>query len=118
MKIIDLIKMGLRNLSRRKARTALTVLGVVIGTISIVAMVSIGLGMSESFEKQYMQNGEMTIIRIEQYGAIIDDKGEWIGSKDQVLDDNLVNMLRGIEHIKAIAPMIETQVTLKSGKYT
>ncbi|MBR6359932.1 MAG: ABC transporter permease [Lachnospiraceae bacterium] len=118
MKIIDLIKMGLRNLSRRKARTALTVLGVVIGTISIVAMVSIGLGMSESFEKQYMQNGEMTIIRIEQYGAIVDDKGEWIGSKDQVLDDNLVNMLRGIEHIKAIAPMIETQVTLKSGKYT
>ena len=41
MKISDLIKMGLRNLGRRKARTALTVIGVVIGTISIMLMVAI-----------------------------------------------------------------------------
>ena len=47
MKISDLIKMGLRNLSRRKARTALTVLGVIIGTISIVIMVSIGIGIEK-----------------------------------------------------------------------
>ena len=117
MKFIDLVKMGLRNLTRRKARTALTVLGVVIGTISIVAMVSIGLGMSESFEKQYMQNGEMTVIRIEQYGSIYDENGNWSGSSTQVLNDNLVEQLRNIPHIKAIAPMLESQVQLYCGKY-
>lgn len=117
MKFIDLVKMGLRNLTRRKARTALTVLGVVIGTISIVAMVSIGLGMSESFEKQYMQNGQMTVIQIQQYGDTWDENGNWTGSTNQILDDNLVEQLRSIPHIKAIAPMFETYVQLYSGKY-
>ena len=35
MKFVDLLVMSLKNLSRRKLRTALTVLGVVIGTASI-----------------------------------------------------------------------------------
>ena len=34
MKFLDLLAMSLKNLSRRKLRTALTVLGVVIGTAS------------------------------------------------------------------------------------
>lgn len=118
MRISDLIKMGLRNLMRRKARTALTVLGVIIGTISIVTMVSIGIGMNQSFEKQFMENGEMTVIRIEQYGSIYDDDGNWVGSKDQVLNDALVEKLRDIKHIKAIAPILDVNgATLFSGKY-
>ena len=42
----DMIDMALRNLWKRRLRTALTVLGVVIGTASIVVMVSIGIGMN------------------------------------------------------------------------
>lgn len=117
MRIGDLIKMGLRNLSRRKARTALTVLGVIIGTISIVTMVSIGIGMNNSFNQQFMENGEMTVIRIEQYGSIYDEDGNWVGSKDQVLNDDLVEQVRQIEHVKAVAPVINTSAQLYSGKY-
>ncbi len=117
MRIGDLIKMGLRNLTRRKARTALTVLGVIIGTISIVTMVSIGIGMNNSFDQQFMENGQMTIIRIEQYGSIYDEDGNWVGSKDQVLNDDLINQVRQIEHVKAVAPVIETSAQLYSGKY-
>lgn len=117
MTLFDLFKMGLKNLSRRKARTALTVLGVVIGTVSIVAMVSIGIGMSRTFESQYMENGAMTVIQIQKYGSIIDDDGNWLGEKEQVLDDTLVASLRGIDHIKAIAPIIDKQLSMKCGKY-
>lgn len=117
MKISDLIKMGLRNLSRRKARTALTILGVIIGTISIVIMVSIGIGMNNSFDKQFMENGAMTVVRIEQYGSIIDDDGNWLGSKEQVLDDNLVEMVKQVEHVNAVAPVLDTSAMLYSGKY-
>ena len=39
MRKTDFIKMGLKNLARRKLRTSLTVMGVVIGTFSIVVMV-------------------------------------------------------------------------------
>lgn len=118
MKISDLIKMGLRNLFRRKARTALTIVGVIIGTISIVVMVSIGIGMTESFDRQIMQNGSMTIIQIQKYGSIYDDDGNWVGSKEQVIDDTLVEQVKQIAHVKAVSPVVQMYVQLESGKYS
>ena len=50
----DMIDMALRNLWKRRLRTALTVLGVVIGTASIVVMVSIGIGMNKGFASQHL----------------------------------------------------------------
>lgn len=47
MKKIDLISMSVRNLWRRKLRTALTILGVVIGACSIILMLSLGLAMEK-----------------------------------------------------------------------
>ena len=44
MKISDILGMSLTNLWRRKMRTLLTVLGVIIGTASIVVMLSLGIG--------------------------------------------------------------------------
>ena len=43
MRLFDLISMTLRNLLRRKARTLLTMMGVVVGTCASVVMVSLGL---------------------------------------------------------------------------
>ena len=45
MKISDLFVMGIRSLFRRKVRTILTVLGVVIGCLFIIITISIGHGM-------------------------------------------------------------------------
>lgn len=48
MKITDLMSMALKNLTSRKLRTFLTILGVIIGSISIIVMVSFGHGITES----------------------------------------------------------------------
>ncbi|WMJ90061.1 ABC transporter permease [Anaerocolumna sp. MB42-C2] len=117
MRISDLIKMGLRNLSRRKARTALTVTGVVIGTISIVVMISIGIGMNTNFKSQVMEQGSLTTISVERYANIMDDEGNYVSSKEQVMNDSLVEQIKGLEHVKAVAPIISTDATLYSGKY-
>ncbi len=118
MRISDLMKLAFRNLFRRKARTALTVIGVVIGTISIVVMVSIGIGVNQSFDETIMQSGSMTIIRVQKYGSIYDDDGNWIGSKEQVLNDSVVEQIRGVEHVKAVTPVINKYIRLESGKYS
>ena len=52
MTFFDLLKMSLDNLLRRKLRTVLTVLGVIIGTASIVVMLSLGLGLKRTSLKQ------------------------------------------------------------------
>ena len=60
----DLIMMAVRNLWKRKLRTFLTILGVVIGTTSIVVMISIGIGMNESFQKQVEEWGSLQVIDV------------------------------------------------------
>jgi len=117
MKISDLMKMGLRNLGRRKARTALTVVGIVIGTISIVVMISIGIGMNQSFRENLMQYGSFTVINMEKEQADFDENGNYSGEKKQKLDDKLIAKLKQIPNVKTVSPMIELSVKLKSGNY-
>ena len=42
MKISDQVALAAKNLSRRKGRTALTVIGVVVGTCAVIVMISLG----------------------------------------------------------------------------
>ena len=90
MRISDLIKMGLRNLSRRKARTALTIIGMVIGTISIVVMISIGIGMNQTFKSQVMELGSLTTITVNRYADIMDEDGNYVDFREQKMDASLV----------------------------
>ena len=53
----DLLRMSLSNLKRRRLRTFLTVLGVLIGTASIVVMISLGLGLQQSLYREVEQSG-------------------------------------------------------------
>ncbi len=117
MRISDLIKMGLRNLSRRKARTALTITGVIIGTISIVVMISIGIGMKANYQSGVMEQGSLTTITVEKYSNVIDSDGNWIDMKEQKIDDSLVRQIREMDHVKAVTPIISTYIEMKSGKY-
>ena len=64
MSIKDLLKMSLSSLWRRKLRTILTVLGVVIGTASIVVMISLGLGLNKASMEQIEQYGGLTTITV------------------------------------------------------
>lgn len=116
MKISDLIKMGLRNLSRRKARTALTVIGVVIGTISIVVMISIGIGMNTGFKSQVMELGSLTTIQINKYADIKDENGNYVDSKEQVINDELLNLISNIPHVKTSTPVFYVPLNLTVGK--
>ena len=64
MRWSDLLKMSLGSLKRRKLRAFLTILGVVIGTTSIVVMISLGLGLQESMYEQVEQNGGTTTLTV------------------------------------------------------
>ncbi|HHT98000.1 MAG TPA: ABC transporter permease [Clostridiales bacterium] len=117
MKISDLMKMGIKNLSRRKARTLLTVIGVVIGTISIVVMISIGIGMNKNFTSQVMEQGSLTTITVTTYADLPSEDGEYGGWKEQKLTDELVEMIKQMENVRAVTPVLQKYIILYSGKY-
>jgi len=70
----DIITMAAKNLMRRKGRTFLTMLGVLIGTTSIVVMVSLGIGLQQSQQKMYEQWGSLNEIEVNQSYSHGDDE--------------------------------------------
>ena len=64
MKFTDRLLSALQNLRRHKTRTILTSLGVVVGCMSILIMVSIGFGLSESQQSMIEGMGDITKITI------------------------------------------------------
>ena len=117
MKKIDFVKMGFRNLWRRKLRTILTIMGVVIGTFSIVIMVSLGIGMTEGYKEQLAEWGSLTKITVNRYNYVYDEESGMGASSESKLDDELVETLKGFEHVRGVTPILEVNATLKSGKY-
>ena len=105
MNKLDLIKLARQNLWRRKLRTILTVLGVLIGTTSIVVMLSLGIGLDESQRKSMERWGSLTMIQIYQ-GMVFDDEGNPVGEAKR-LNDDAVAEIKGVEGVIAVSPAYE-----------
>lgn len=95
MKKQDLLRMCVQNLLRRKSRTFLTVLGVLIGCCSIVIMVSLGIGMKESQERTLAQMGDLTIITV---NAPQNGRGK------AKLDEALIKRIKKLDGVEAVTP--------------
>ncbi len=115
MRFSDLLTMSVNNLRRRKLRTALTVLGVIIGTASIVVMVSLGIGLNELNRELIESYGSLTAIEVQgdYYWGGGEDKGE-----ESFLKDDTVQMICGMEHVESVYPILQVQVSLRQGKYS
>lgn len=107
MKFLDILGMSIGNLKRRKLRTFLTVLGVLIGTTSVVIMISLGLGLKDSMMKE-----------IEAYGSMNDVEVIYNGdSTDRYITDEKIREFEEIECIESISPELYSQITLTQGKW-
>lgn len=117
----DLIDMALRNLLKRKVRTFLTILGVVIGTASIVVMVSIGIGMNESFANQLESWGSLQVINVYSPNSNSHYDSSESSNKKQnknvKLDAAAVDGFRQMSNVEAVTPVKTTYFMLASGKY-
>ena len=112
MRISDLIASCFRSLLRRKVRTLLTVIGVVIGTCAIVVTISLGEGMNRSQMEMISQWTDLTTIQVYR---------NWSGDNSNAakLDDSAVSSFNGIEHVTASSPIMNLWdvVTISAGKY-
>lgn len=117
MKIIDLLRMSGGSLFKRKFRTILTVLGVVIGTTSIIVMLSLGIGMKNSMLEEMQSYASLTTIQVNQpnrWGSSSDSGSD---TEELFLDDALVEMLEGMEHVVMVSPQLEASAILRIGNY-
>ena len=115
MRFLDMLRMSGSNLWKRKIRTFLTVLGVVIGTASIVVMISIGLGLNKATIEDIESYGSMTTINVwPSYNWDGTPEGEL---ESQWLSSDLVDQIAQMEHVEAVSPVLNAEAIAMCGQY-
>lgn len=94
MKIRDRLEMALRNLVRRKSRTILTILSVVIGASSIILMIAFALGINQQQKDMIDSFGGLSSIQILTEG----------NGGTAKIDQATITKLKNIEGVKAVVP--------------
>lgn len=111
MKKIDILGIAFGNFRRRKLRSVLTVLGVVIGTASIVTMMSLGIALDKSFSESLGNTANLTTVRVNP------GWDETTGQQKGNLDDELVAQLSALANVEGVSPQIQLSGKMFSGKY-
>ena len=113
MKILDLVRLIFGNLNRRKARVALTAIGVVIGTAAVVILVSLAIGLQRNANEQLYGIGDLTQIQVSpMYGGeggpgpvmVSGGKGGGGVNEPTLLTNSVLDELRALPGVEIVIP--------------
>lgn len=114
MRFFDTLSLSIKNLWRRKLRTILTIVGVMIGTSAIIVMISLGLAMNKNFMEQLSQMGNIMQIQVYNYnqGGMTPD-----GKKIEPLTDAKIAEFARMDGVEGATPVLELNLKMMAGKY-
>ena len=107
MDLLAIIRIAMRALARNKMRSALTMLGIIIGVGAVIAMVGVGQGAQDQVQQRIAAMGSNVLF----VGSGTVSRGGmhmgWGATKTLVYDD-MVAILKECPAVKAAAPMTGT----------
>lgn len=120
MRFFDVVELVWASLWRRKGRTILTTMGVVIGTAAIVTMMSLGIGMQNSLTEQFESMGnakDITVMPPIRGGSSIFTTTT---SATDILDKKTIDKIIKLKNVASITPAFSLSATteIKVGQYS
>jgi len=108
MSLINLIRIALKALQRNKLRALLTMLGIIIGVASVIAMVAIGQGSKQSIHDQ-LSNMGTNMITV-QAASNLNGGVKIAGSSFQTLTiKDIVALKANPQYITEVSPSVQTK---------
>jgi putative ABC transport system permease protein len=112
LKFLDLFRLVISNLNRRKGRVALTAIGVVIGTAAVVILVSLAIGLQRNANEQLYGIGDLTQIQVSpSYGGEVyymagggGGGGVSEPQEQKLLTNSALEELRAIPGVESVIP--------------
>ena len=105
-----IMHLTIQNIGRRKARTILTLLGVMIGVVAVVSLLSLGMGVKRELLQGY---GDDTSIR-----QITVQTPENNRNKKMLLTDHTIEKLAKLDKVANVYPRYEVFANIQVGQYT
>ncbi len=109
----EILKVSVRNLLHHKARTILTMLGVIIGIAAVVALISLGNGLNASIEERFEQLGPNRIFIAQRTAGFGTGSGPPTGGV--ALTDKDLNVIKRVSGVESAVPFMQRTLVLKYG---
>ncbi len=103
VKLLNIIKIAFKNIKSNKLRSALTMLGLIIGIASVIVLVGIGSGATTNIQDS-VQNLGTDILTVN------------INSSDVSLEYDKLDEFKNLDNVEEIAPFKNISVTVNRGK--
>ncbi|SEP82653.1 ABC-type antimicrobial peptide transport system, permease component [Lachnospiraceae bacterium NE2001] len=103
-----IIRLSLANLKQRKLRTILTVLGIMIGIMSIVTMLTAGMGAKAALVDEIEMSWDTRMIIVSSLDTT---------RKDMLITDAVVTKLEKLDKVSAVYPVLQANGREKMGNF-
>ena len=114
MNPIASLGLAIRAMLRNKVRTALTMLGIVIGIASVIAMVALGQGASMMIQDQINSVGR-NLVMVLPGAATSGGFSFGAGTTTTLTPDDGAALLKEIPAVRAVAPIVRTRAQIVYG---
>ncbi|HTM51841.1 MAG TPA: ABC transporter permease [Bryobacteraceae bacterium] len=108
------MKIALRALKRNKARSALTMLGIIIGVASVIAMVSLGQGAQKQVKDQISNMGANLLI-VQAGSQRTGGVRGGAGTSTTLTEEDMAAILREVPSVALATPSISASAPLVAG---
>jgi putative ABC transport system permease protein len=109
-----IVKIALRALKRNKARSALTMLGIIIGVASVIAMVSLGQGAQKQVKDQISNMGANLLI-VQAGSQRTGGVRGGAGTSTTLTEEDMAAILREVPSVALATPSISASAPLVAG---
>ncbi|MBO5551195.1 MAG: ABC transporter permease [Lachnospiraceae bacterium] len=119
MRFIDKFIMAWSSLLKRKLRTMLTILGVMIGVASIVTMMALGEGLKRQSLEIIEQYGGLRTVEVRE-GNNQGGQNSQEGASDPTklkLSESTIQTIEGLEHVESVYPVMDFTALIQWGAY-
>jgi len=123
MKGYDLLELATRNLRESKLRNGLTTLGIAVGVASLVAMLSLGIGLQQLANSRLAKSGIFDTVFVtspqEFRGNDDNNRDQKEPEQNRVVDDAARNQIASLPNVVEVSPEIRvmTDVRYKDKSY-
>ena len=114
MKMKNLLKAALRSLAKNKMRTFLTMLGIIIGVASVIAMLAIGQGSKQSIQAQISTLGTNVLMIFPQASSTGGVRME-AGSSQKMTIEDVAAVSERCPSVAFVTPQVRSSGQLVNG---
>jgi putative ABC transport system permease protein len=116
----DLFELAARNMRNARLRNALTTMGIAVGVASLVAMLSLGIGLQGFANHQLMKSGMFQTVFVTSRQDIrnMDENADAKPEESPLLNDDALNRIASLPGVEEVAPEVRATAEVTYGGKT